>query len=183
MARRKQKTEKSSAVTDDELNAIYEAIRTTRAAMMRILDPFAERAAIGQRGIPTLGAISRGTKQPGPLAAAALVSPSLMTLDLQRLAEAGLVVRVQESHDARRARMELTLKGKKLHDEAVEVLRAAMIGILQDFPEKERRVFLKIFQRLRDVGSQGSVRRMNGRANKSPRNTAQVAKRRSLSKD
>jgi DNA-binding MarR family transcriptional regulator len=150
-ATRRAAVTRSDAVTLQELRAVYQALRTTRAAMLNITQPVAWRHALGQRGFAIMGAMVRGIKQPGPLAAELGIGPSLLTAELQRLSEARMITRDHHPEDARRVRLELTDKGLQLVRDTEDALRSAISPMLKEYSVAERAIFLEILQRLGNV--------------------------------
>jgi len=87
---------------------------------------FAQANDIGPRGIWILSWISEGQGNPGAIARAMILPPSVISGDLNRLVECGLVVRQRAAADARRLDYSLTQAGQALlaqaHARYVEIL-------------------------------------------------------------
>lgn len=81
------------------------------------------------------------------LADALRVSPPTMTVTLQRLEKAGIVLRHSDDTDARIVRVSLTKKGEEVAVKAKDALKILEEELMQGFSENEKNIFLDLLQR------------------------------------
>ena len=120
-----------------------EQIFTTRAAaILRPLDlTFARYQVLGMlrwAGPLTLGAVGRGL----------WITPGTVTSAIDRLETAGLSRRVSHPTDARATLVEITAKGRKVFDSAVQHLNAELFGTVE-LTEEERELLVRLIGKIR----------------------------------
>ena len=91
---------------------------------------YAQSHDLGIRGIWTLSAISEGHTSPGDMARLGMLPPSVVSGDLNRLLDAGMIQRRRDGSDGRRLVYSLTESGRDLlagaHAVYVEMLGEKM---------------------------------------------------------
>jgi DNA-binding MarR family transcriptional regulator len=109
---------------------------------------FSQEHGLGPRGIWMLSWISEGHGFPGYIAKAMKLPPSVVSGDLRRLVEAGLVVSERSGEDARRLRYTLTPPGAALLSQAHGLYVAALEGKIASYPAKDMRTMLRLLYEL-----------------------------------
>lgn len=128
----------------DVIEGLSYATRPIKASAREVTDRF----GLGPRGAFILNLISNGVTYPADLAAALKKQRSLITADLDRLKEAGLVTASAGDKDKRRQRLILTPSGAT----ACAQTRAAMVDILRQNLAAYSRNEIRLFGRmLRDA--------------------------------
>ena len=90
-------------------------------------------------------------KTPGELAASSMMSTGGMTFRVDKLEDAGLVVREPAPHDRRVVYVQLTDAGRTLMDEVIEVHLARKAELLADFDPEELATVASLLAKL-DTG-------------------------------
>lgn len=121
-----------STIGRDEIAFIAEGLafgpRALRAATAKVT----ERYGLGPRGAWILNVISNGVAYPLELASVFCVGRSLITAELARLTEAGLIDSRPGQNDRRKTELTLTLLGKQasaeVRDEMAAIVRRRLAG-------------------------------------------------------
>ncbi|MBM7645756.1 DNA-binding MarR family transcriptional regulator [Scopulibacillus daqui] len=90
----------------------------------------------------------------GQLSEELLVGNSTMSGIVERLVKAGLIERERSASDRRTLTMRLTPKGNKKKDEAYQLLKERLSGLLE-MPDKEIEFLLKVHQDILDKLKRG----------------------------
>ncbi len=98
---------------------------------------FAQERDLGPRGIWVLSWISEGQGNPGMIAQKMILPPSVISGDLNRLVDAGLVARSRSGVDARRIDYRLTDAGRELLHQAHGEYAALLGDRLASYPPEE----------------------------------------------
>ena len=109
----------------------------------------AETYSLGPRGAWILGLISTGVVFPSDLADVFGVGRSLITAELTRLTEAGLVTRRVIPEDGRRFQLALTTLGIQAYEKMLNELTALVNDRLSSYSRKDIARFVRI---LHDFG-------------------------------
>lgn len=112
-----------------------------------------ERYDLGPRGAWILGLANRGINSPSKLTEILRIQRSLITLELAKLTEAGLILTERNRSDGRRLVVKLTAKGRRV---CTELEQAIDSFVLNRVPGYSREELLLVLSVLRDfVGSPG----------------------------
>jgi DNA-binding MarR family transcriptional regulator len=98
---------------------------------------YAQSHGLGIRGIWTLSAISEGHASPGEIARLMMLPPSVVSGDLNRLIDAGLIERRRDDSDGRRLVYTLTEAGRVLLSDAHAVYVDVLGGKIGSYPPGE----------------------------------------------
>jgi DNA-binding MarR family transcriptional regulator len=112
---------------DLRVEAIVDRINGIQRRVRRMLDETLEEHGLTSGEWHVLGKLSRtpgGRRSAGELAANVELSSAAMTNRLDRLEKAGLIRRVPDETDRRSVQIEVTAKGRKLYERAVEAQAA-----------------------------------------------------------
>lgn len=107
-----------------------------------------QRHGLGPRGIWMLSWISEGHGYPGYIAKAMILPPSVVSGDLRRLSEAGLVTRNRDGEDKRRLCYCLTPPGAALLSEAHGLYVVALADKIASYPAEDIGKTLRILYEL-----------------------------------
>jgi DNA-binding MarR family transcriptional regulator len=133
----------------DELGFICEGLSFGQRPIRAAARSVTQRYNLGPRGAFILSLISNGIAYPLELAAIFKVGRSLITAELTKLTEAGLVVATPGEDDRRRSRQALTPAGET----ACEEVRGAMAHIitrnLSGYSPEEVRLFSRMLHDVR----------------------------------
>ncbi|MCR5870999.1 MULTISPECIES: MarR family winged helix-turn-helix transcriptional regulator [unclassified Sphingomonas] len=105
---------------------------------------FAQDHGLGPRGIWIMSWISEGQGNPGAIARAMILPPSVISGDLNRLVEQGLVVRQRGAADGRRLDYSLTETGQALLAKAHARYVAILQGKFAEYPPDQIDALLRI---------------------------------------
>jgi DNA-binding MarR family transcriptional regulator len=132
----------------DEIAFLAEGLafgpRALRAATAKVT----ERYSLGPRGAWILNVISHGVAYPLELASVFCVGRSLITAELTRLTEAGLVATRPGQDDRRRTELTLTPLGKAASEEIREELSMIVQRRLAGFDAREARLAAEVLRAL-----------------------------------
>ncbi len=133
---------------NSDVNEILEIIADAQRGVDRQLKNLARRTKLSPRGIYTLSLINAGLDRPSLLVEYFDSLPSTMTVETDRLVEAGLIVRKHDPADRRIIRLELTRKGNKFREEIMDIVNAMYLPRINQIPEKELRTCIEIMKRI-----------------------------------
>jgi DNA-binding MarR family transcriptional regulator len=132
----------------DEIGLVVEGLafgqRPIRAAAREVT----ERFGLGPRGAFILSLISSGICYPLELATALKIGRSLVTAELDKLRDAGLVTATPGAEDRRRSRLALTPAGEAACEEVRGTMQRIVTRNLAGYSPEEVRLFIRM---LRDV--------------------------------
>ena len=140
-----------AALSWEELSPVLESLafaqRPLRAATRRITRQY----DLGPRGAFILSLISGGKIYPLDLSDMLKAGRSLITAELTRLTEAGLVTATPGRHDRRRSELALTKLGHKacqqVRDEMARIVRRNLAG----YSAEEFRLFSRMLREVRQL--------------------------------
>jgi DNA-binding MarR family transcriptional regulator len=128
----------------DELGQMVEGLTFAQRAVNGAATRTIKTYSLGPRGPWICTLIAGGVSYPLELAVALKCGRSLVTAELARLTEAGLITATPGKHDRRRSELALTSAGKKAADE----VRSEMIRILRRNLAGYSVAELKLFARM-----------------------------------
>lgn len=135
-------------LTWDDIGLLCHGLVFAQRPIMAATKDVTERNSLGPRGAWLLNLISAGVNFPHELSEVMGIGRSLMSAELARLTEAGLIVSKPGATDKRRTELALTDKGaveqKFIHAEIERILRA---GLAKYTPDEVR----KFTRMLRDM--------------------------------
>jgi DNA-binding MarR family transcriptional regulator len=105
---------------------------------------YAQNHDLGARGIWTLSAISEGHASPGAIARLLMVPPSVVSGDLNRLLDAGLIERRRDGSDGRRLVYSLTEDGSALLSGAHSIYVSILGDKMASYPPEEIERLLRV---------------------------------------
>lgn len=131
-----------------EIEFLAEGLAFGPRALRAATDKVTERYNLGPRGAWILNVISHGVAYPLELASVFCVGRSLITAELARLTEAGLVDARPGQHDRRKTELTLTPLGKRASEEIREELLAIVRRRLAGFDGPEVRLVAEALRAL-----------------------------------
>ena len=130
---------------DPEVEGVVDRIWKLSKRLDRLWDRTAERYGLNQGGeykvLLKLRQAPEGRATPGELARRLSLSTGAMTNRLDRLEDAGLIVRERDPHDRRSVLVRMTEKGQEVFTEAVHAeakQEERLVGVLN--PDEQRRL-------------------------------------------
>lgn len=131
-----------------EVAAIAEGLAFGPRALRAATDKVTERYDLGPRGAWILNVISHGIAYPIELATVFRVGRSLITAELSRLTDAGLIAARPGKDDRRRTELTLTPLGNKVSEQLREDLMAVIQLRLANYSAAETRLAGEILRAL-----------------------------------
>jgi DNA-binding MarR family transcriptional regulator len=107
----------SQWLSDTELAFLFSVMGVAPRQLQEARKTVTDRYRLGPRGAWMLGMIKVGIDSPSALAERSRVGRSLVTTELNRLLDAGLITSRKESSDARRLKLSLTPEGEAASDQ------------------------------------------------------------------
>jgi DNA-binding MarR family transcriptional regulator len=145
--RRKTDT-KPSTIGWDEIAFLAEGLAFGPRALRAATATVTERYSLGPRGAWILNLISNGVAYPLELASVFCVGRSLITAELARLSEAGLIDSRPGKDDRRKTELSLTPLGKAASDEIRSELCAVVRRRLAGYDAAEARLTAEMLRAL-----------------------------------
>lgn len=133
----------------DELGFICEGLSFGQRPIRAAARDVTQRYNLGPRGAFILSLISNGIAYPLELAAIFKVGRSLITAELTKLTEAGLVVATPGEDDRRRSRQALTAAGQAACDEVRGAMERIIRRNLSGYSPEELRLFSRMLHDVR----------------------------------
>lgn len=132
---------------DADVNEILEIISDAQRAVDRQVKNLSRKLKIQPRGIFTLTLIHAGLDRPSLLVEYFDALPSTITLEVDRLVEAGLVTRKPDAQDRRIVRLALTRKGNKFREDVIDVVNAMFLPKMNEISKAEFKACLKTLRK------------------------------------
>lgn len=133
----------------DEYAAVAECLCTAPMLLRTATEGVTERYALGTRGTIVLGLISRGIHYPAEISLVLDVGRSLISHEITRLMNAGLIERHIQQNDRRRSRLTLTEAGKcanrAVRGDMVQIVKAS----LSSFTNSDVRALARMLETMR----------------------------------
>lgn len=141
---------KGAPLTWDDLGLLCHGLVFASRPIMAASKGVTERNSLGPRGAWLINLIEAGVVFPHELSEVMGIGRSLMSAELARLTEAGLITSKPGATDKRRTELALTEKGlaehKVIHAEIDRILRAG----LANYTPEEVRLFTRMLRDLRE---------------------------------
>jgi DNA-binding MarR family transcriptional regulator len=138
----------------DELGLVCEGLaygqRLLRAATRQVTREY----SLGPRGAFILSLLSGGARYPLDLAEAMKCGRSLITAELTRLTEAGLIVARTGKKDRRRSELALTREGEKACERVRSEMERLLRRTLAAYSADEVRLFSRMLRDVRQLGNE-----------------------------
>lgn len=122
-----------SQLSREELGAFCQAIYAAQREIRNVTRRLAEEYGIGQRGPWIIGLIQRGTVHPSDVTDVLRIGRSLMTIELERLMQAGLIERRKSAEDGRKQELTLSPLGLGAYQRFIERLRDVVVERLAHY--------------------------------------------------
>lgn len=104
-------------LTASEISAFCNAIGLAPRQLAQSREDVTARYDLGPRGVWIIGLIEGGVTSPSGLTGALHIGRSLVTAEITRLTEAGLITAVQDAVDGRRVNLALSAAGHRVANE------------------------------------------------------------------
>jgi DNA-binding MarR family transcriptional regulator len=135
----------------DELSPVLEGLAFAQRPLQAATRRVTRQYDLGPRGAFILSLISGGKIYPLDLSEMLKAGRSLITAELARLTEAGLVTATPGRHDRRRSELALTKLGQQacqqVRDEMARIVRRNLAG----YSEEEFRLFSRMLREVRQL--------------------------------
>jgi DNA-binding MarR family transcriptional regulator len=134
-----------------ELGALIEGLAYASRPIFEGAREVTERYELGPRGAFMLNLIQEGICFPDKLAEKLKTLPSLITSDLTRLKEAGLVTAAPSPQDRRRSQLALTEAGELVCNKLRGNIARIVSDNLADYSSEQQRLFSDMLQAVRQL--------------------------------
>jgi DNA-binding MarR family transcriptional regulator len=133
----------------DDLGFLSEGLAFAQRPLMEGKEKVTQRYNLGPRGAFILNLLSNGLMYPLDLANALCCGRSLITADLSRLTEAGLITTRPGAHDRRRVELTLTEAGLQATEEIRRETSRIILTNLAAYSADEIRKFAEMLRAVR----------------------------------
>ncbi len=133
----------------DDFGFLCQGLSFAPRALFVVTREITERYSLGPRGAWMLNLISAGIVYPHELSNVFHIGRSLISAELARLTEAGLIESRPGATDRRRSELALTKLGEKVHDEIRDGLANMLTKALSAYSPDEVRLAARILRDLR----------------------------------
>ena len=134
-----------------ELGLVVEGLAFAGRPIRHAAGSVTRRFGLGPRGAFILSLVSGGVAYPNELALALRTGRSLITAELTRLTEAGLVEATPGETDRRRSRLSLTPAGEAACEEVRNAMRGFVTRNLAAYSADEVRLFIRMLRDVREI--------------------------------
>lgn len=134
----------------DDIGVLCQGLTFANRPMFEAIKPIQTRYSLGPRGVWMLNLISAGVVYPHELSDVFMIGRSLISAELVRLTEAGLVESRTGADDRRRSELALTEEGEKALKEVRGELESRLKLALADYTPEEVRLLIRMLSSLRD---------------------------------
>jgi len=124
-------------LSEQEVALFCTAVGVAPKGMADAAADLIERYDLGRRGAWIMGMISSGLNSPSRLSDAFCIGRSLVTAELNRLVEAGLVETRKDAKDGRRLRLHLTEIGEVENERVQASVNALVNGKLSGYSREQ----------------------------------------------
>lgn len=135
-----------------EVGFLCYGLKMAPGELQGCIKPIIDQYSLGPRGVWMVGLIGKGMVFPSDLTRMLKIGRSLVTAELNRLTEAGLIETRQHEEDGRRVELRLTAEGERASDLLGEALSGLIDGRLASYTRDEKLLFTRM---LRDFSLPG----------------------------
>lgn len=135
-----------------EVGFLCYALKMAQGELQDCIKSIIDQYSLGPRGGWMVGLIGKGMVFPSDLTRMLKIGRSLVTAELNRLTEAGLIEARQNEEDGRRVELRLTAEGERASDLLGEALSRLISGRLASYTRDEKLLFARM---LRDFSLPG----------------------------
>ena len=147
-----QETDETIEMLDwDELSSISHGLHFAQRPLRAAAQDVMRQYSLGPRGAWILGLISKGMIYPLELSNMFKAGRSLITAELGRLTEAGLITASVGKHDRRRSELALTPLGVTVAQRVSDEIERIVRRNLAKYSAEEIRLFLRMLHDVRRV--------------------------------
>lgn len=129
--------ETADALDHEDMRAFTHALTSARGQFTHATKALCIEFSLGPRGPWIIGLIGRSPIAPHQLATFYNVGRSLITAELNKLAEAGLILQTRDSADGRRVTLSLTAAGQQIYKRLGKDLDAFLSERLMGYSREE----------------------------------------------
>lgn len=133
---------------DRDIEGLLIAANDIRMINMQILDKFLRTRKLSERGLDIITLIGVGLDRPSKLNKYFGIFPSAITLETDKLVDAGYISRRQDKKDRRVTLLSLTAKGRAVRKSALELVNRAFRERLQDVSPKEVTASIDVLRKI-----------------------------------
>jgi len=133
---------------NSDVNEILEIVADAQRAVDRQLKSLSRTTKLSPRGIFILSLINAGLDRGSLLVEYFDSLHSTMTLELDRLVDAGLVKRMDDASDRRIVRLVLTKKGNKFREDVMDIVNAMFIPRISEISAEDLRFCVDILKKI-----------------------------------
>ena len=131
------KVPEAAMLSHEDMSAFTHALTAARGQFTNATKALCVEFALGPRGPWIIGLVGRDPIAPHELASFFNVGRSLITAELNKLIEAGLIAHEKDATDGRRVALSLTTAGRKVYDRLGEDLDTFLTQRLSTYSREE----------------------------------------------
>lgn len=131
-----------------DINELLEISAGLQRAEHRLLRAFSKKAKLSERGIYILAVVHAGLDRPSGLIEYFDLLPSTITIELEKLAAAKLIVRTTDPEDRRSTRLQLTKRGIKTWERVTDLLNTAFKPRMELVSKEELRICIETLRKI-----------------------------------
>ena len=143
---------KDGPIEFGEIAFLVHGISVATAAMRKATADLTRLHNLGPRGTNILNLMRTGVNQPHEIATALVIGRSLVSAELARLTEAGLILASQHEQDGRRSDLTLTPLGEAVNTELRAIFTQTIIGKLGHYAPEQLRLFGRMLNDMQETG-------------------------------
>lgn len=131
-------------LSNEEIAFFYQSLASARDQLGDVTKSISRDFSIGPRGPWIIGVMGRGDASPHELARISRVGRSLITVELERLTAAGLILYEKDPLDRRRVKLSLTPLGRTVYARLGEELKRMLCIRLKGYSKEDVLRFSKM---------------------------------------
>jgi DNA-binding MarR family transcriptional regulator len=152
-ARSTTETPETPALSHEDMRAFTHALTSARGQFTYATKALCVEFSLGPRGPWIIGLVGKNRIAPHELAAFYNVGRSLITAELNKLADAGLILQTRDEADGRRINLSLTPAGRKIYNRLGDDLDAFLSERLSGYSRDDILLCTQILNDFAKVGS------------------------------
>lgn len=133
---------------DRDIEGLLMASNDIRMINMQILDEFLRSRKLSERGLDIITLIGVGLDRPSKLNKYFGIFPSAITLETDKLVDAGYITRRQDKRDRRVTLLSLTSRGRAVRKDALELVNRAFRERLADVSRQELDAAVNVLRKI-----------------------------------